>query len=82
MPLVTGGFVYTAFVIDAFAGTIAGWECSASKSVAFVRRAIAQAAAHLRESSAGLAAGGFFIIRTPEVSTPRCGAPSHWSWPA
>ena len=57
VPLVTGGFVYTAFVIDAFAGTIAGWECSASKSVAFVRRAIAQAAAHLRESSAGLAAG-------------------------
>jgi putative transposase len=57
VPLVTGGFVYTAFVIDAFAGTIAGWECSASKSVAFVRKAIAQAAAHLRESSAGLAAG-------------------------
>ena len=60
MPLVTGGFVYTAFVMDAVFGQgtrYAGWECSASKSVAFVRRAIAQAAAHLRESSAGLSGG-------------------------
>lgn len=43
-----GGFVYTAFVIDAFAGRIVGWECSASKHVGFVERAIRQAAA-LRE---------------------------------
>jgi putative transposase len=40
-----GGFCYTAFVIDAFAGLIVGWECSTSKHTAFVERAIAQAAA-------------------------------------
>jgi putative transposase len=39
------GFCYTAFVIDAFAGSIVGWECSTSKHTAFVERAIAQAAA-------------------------------------
>jgi putative transposase len=39
------GFCYTAFVIDAFAGLIVGWECSTSKHTAFVERAICQAAA-------------------------------------
>ena len=34
-----------AFVIDAFAGTVAGWECSLSKQTAFVERAVRQAAA-------------------------------------
>ncbi|WP_442913232.1 IS3 family transposase [Kribbella sp. CA-293567] len=43
--LVTGSFVYTAFVIDAFAGMVVGWECSTSKHTAFVQRAITQAAA-------------------------------------
>jgi putative transposase len=43
--LITGVFVYTAFVIDAYAGRIVGWECSTSKHTAFVERAIAQAAA-------------------------------------
>ncbi len=43
--LVSGVFVYTAFVIDAFAGRIMGWECSASKHVGFVERAIRHAAA-------------------------------------
>jgi putative transposase len=41
----TGGFGYTAFVIDAYAGLIPGWECSTSKRTAFVERAIQQAAA-------------------------------------
>lgn len=45
VPLDGGGFGYTAFVIDAFAGLIAGWECSLSKGTAFVERAIRQAAA-------------------------------------
>ena len=40
-----GGFGCTAFVIDAFVGLIAGWECSLSKQTAFVERAIRQAAA-------------------------------------
>ncbi len=43
--LATGVFVYTAFVIDAYAGTIVGWECSASKHTRLVTSAIRQAAA-------------------------------------
>lgn len=43
--LVTGAFAYTAFVIDAYAGRIVGWECSTSKHTAFVERAIRQAVA-------------------------------------
>jgi transposase InsO family protein len=44
VPLVTGRFAYTAFVVDAFAGLIPGWECSLSKQAAFVESAIRQAA--------------------------------------
>jgi putative transposase len=36
--LATGAFAYTAFVIDAFAGLIVGWECSTSKHTTFVER--------------------------------------------
>jgi putative transposase len=36
---------YTAFVVDAYAGLIAGWECSLSKETAFAERAIRQASA-------------------------------------
>jgi putative transposase len=43
VPLVPTGFCYTAFVIDAFAGLIAGWECSASKETAFIESALLQA---------------------------------------
>jgi putative transposase len=57
VPLAGGGFAYVAFVIDAFAGTIRGWECSVSKSTAFVQRAIAQAAAGLRRAAGGQPAG-------------------------
>jgi putative transposase len=45
VPVDGGGFGYTAFCIDAFAGLIAGWECSLSKETAFVQKAIRQAAA-------------------------------------
>jgi putative transposase len=45
VPLDGGGFGYTALVIDAFAGLIAGWECSLSKETALVEKAIRQAAA-------------------------------------
>jgi putative transposase len=37
-------FVYVAFVIDAYAGAIVGWEASASKQTRFVESAIRQAA--------------------------------------
>ncbi|WP_085997852.1 IS3 family transposase [Nocardia jiangxiensis] len=43
--LATGSFAYTAFVIDAYAGRILGWECSTSKETTFVNSAIRQAAA-------------------------------------
>jgi putative transposase len=43
--LASGAFVYTAFVIDAFAGRILGWECSTSKETTFIESAIRQAAA-------------------------------------
>jgi putative transposase len=45
VPLDGGGFGHTAFCIDAFAGLIAGWECSLSRQTAFVQKAIGQAAA-------------------------------------
>lgn len=44
MRLVTGLFAYTAFVIDAFAGRIVGWQCSTSQQTAFVESAIREAA--------------------------------------
>jgi putative transposase len=46
VPLNGGGFGYTAFVIDAYAGLIPGWECSLTKNTGFVERAIRQAAAY------------------------------------
>jgi len=45
IKLVTGAFAYVAFVIDAFAGAIIGWEASTSKETRFVESAIRQAAA-------------------------------------
>jgi putative transposase len=44
VPMVSG-FGYTAFVIDAYAGLIPGWECSLTKDTAFVERALRHAAA-------------------------------------
>ena len=58
VPLDGGGFGYTAFVIDAFAGLIAGWECSLSKETAFVERAIRQAAAWRARQEDLVGAGG------------------------
>ena len=45
VKLATGLFVYVAFVIDAYAGSIVGWEASASKQTRFVESALRQAAA-------------------------------------
>jgi putative transposase len=45
VKLVTGAFCYVAFVIDAYAGAIVGWEGSASKETWFVESALRQAAA-------------------------------------
>jgi putative transposase len=45
VPLHGGGFGYTAFCIDAFAGLIAGWDCSLSMHTAYVQNANGPAAA-------------------------------------
>jgi transposase InsO family protein len=42
VPMTGGWFTYTAFVIDAFAGLIVGWECATTKHVRFVQSAIRQ----------------------------------------
>jgi putative transposase len=57
VPMAGGGFGYTAFVIDASAGLIPGWECSISKEGAFVRRAIRQAAGYRHRQGHPLAEG-------------------------
>jgi putative transposase len=46
VPLSGGRFACTAFVIDAFAGLIPGWECSLSKKAAFSGSAIRGAAVY------------------------------------
>lgn len=43
--MATGCFAYTAFVIDAYANRIVGWECATSKETTFVESAIRQAVA-------------------------------------
>jgi putative transposase len=57
VPLAGGGFGYTAFVIDAYAGLIPGWECSTSKQGAFVEAAIRQAVAYRRRQGRPLGEG-------------------------
>jgi putative transposase len=44
VPMICG-FGYTAFVVDAYAGLIPGWECSLVKDTGFVERALRHAAA-------------------------------------
>jgi putative transposase len=46
VALAVGGWVYTAFVIDAFAGLITGWECSLRRDTDFVERALRHAATY------------------------------------
>ena len=40
---VRSGFVYAAFAVDAFAGTILGWDLTATANAAMVERALADA---------------------------------------
>jgi putative transposase len=55
VPLISSRFAYTAFVIDAFAGLIAGWECSASKEAGFIESALVQAMEYRRRNGHVLA---------------------------
>lgn len=43
VPIATGGFTYTAFVIDAFAGAIPGWHVSTRADTLLISRALADA---------------------------------------
>src|SRR4051794_16291140 len=45
VKLLTGTFVYVAFVIEAFAGTITDWDAATGKETGLVKSAIHQAAA-------------------------------------
>lgn len=68
VPLDGGGFGYTAFVIDAFAGLIVGWECSLTKNTAFVERAIRQAGAFRARQDIGSPVTQFITL-TPDQYT-------------
>jgi transposase InsO family protein len=75
------GFGYTAFVIDAFAGLIPGWECSLSKRAAFVESAIRQAAGFRVRQGYPLAGGTIHHSDAGSPSTPPCISPRHSCWP-
>jgi len=45
VPMTGGWHAYTAFVVDAYADTIVGWECSETKETRFVESVIRQATA-------------------------------------
>ena len=65
----TRGFGYTAFVVDAYAGVIPGWECSLVKDTGFVERALRHAVAFRIARAARSTTQS--IIPMPEVSTPQ-----------
>ena len=47
-PIVFGGVRLPAFAIDAYAGRVVGWTCSAGKEDRFVRQAIRHAATSMQ----------------------------------
>jgi putative transposase len=92
VPLAGGGFACTAFVTDAYAGTIGGWECSLSKQAAFVQRAVRQAAERLdraghpvagpaiHHSDAGSQGGFNWWSQRLDCEGLRCGSKSGDGW--
>ena len=75
LALAGGGFAYVAFVIDAYAGTIRGWECSLSKTARFIQRAIRQAITQLARLGHPVTAGAIHHsdagCNTPVSGSPR-----------
>jgi transposase InsO family protein len=57
VALVPGGFAYTAFVVDAFAGDIPGWQVSSRADAAMVDGAFADARATRRHEGHPITAG-------------------------
>jgi putative transposase len=80
VPLDGGGFGYTAFVIDAFAGLIAGWECSLSKQTAFVEKAIRQAAALRARQGRPISGTAIHHSDAGSRNTPPPGSPRPCCW--
>ena len=70
VKLVTGVFVYVAFVIDAYAGAIIGWEAASVKQTRFVESAIRQAAA-LRARQGHRIDGAIHHSDAGSVNTPQ-----------
>lgn len=88
VKLASGAFVYTAFVIDAFAGRIVGWECSTSKQDRFVRSAIGRAAAlRAREGRAWTGSTVHHSDAGSQCTSVKCGetlslsGPRYTGWP-
>jgi putative transposase len=57
VPMAGGWFAYTAFVVDAYADMIVGWECSTTKETALVESALRQAAAFRARQDTPLGGG-------------------------
>ena len=74
IKLVTGDFVYVAFVIDAYAGAIIGWEAAGVKQTRFVESAIRQAAALRRGRRAAVP-----VLRASDPGGWR-GCDIRWNW--
>jgi len=70
-----------AFVIDAFAGLIPGWECSPSQETAFVERAIRQAAACRARQGHPIGGPAAHHSDAGSPSTPRSVSPRPCCWP-
>ena len=76
VPMETGRFGYTAFVIDAFAGLILGWECAMSKETDFIEAAIRQATDY-RERKGQVPSPERFTIPMQGASIPVSISPKH-----
>jgi putative transposase len=70
------GFGYTAFVIEAYAGLITGWECSLRKDTEFVERALRNAAA-FRARAKATRSTTRSITRMPDRNIPQYISPRH-----
>jgi putative transposase len=79
VKLVTGVFVYVAFVIDAYAGAIIGWEAASAKHTRLAESTIRQAAAlrarqghridgAIHHSDAGSQYTAIYFGQTPSLS--------------
>jgi putative transposase len=76
---VRAGFVYTAFVIDAFAGLIVGWDVTATANAAMVERALADGLDFRRRQGHPIQPGA--VHHSDAGNTPPWPSASSWSSP-